>query len=99
MWTCISDYIPVYVYSIYGLCRLCHLTSLLSNHQKDFKEKMSYISTVLKYILIANITLTSFWNIFSCSTTERCDTIGPKLLAQEFRMADQTSVNAAMINF
>lgn len=46
MWTCISDYIPVYVYSIYGLCRLCHLTSLLSNHQKDFKEKMSYISTV-----------------------------------------------------
>lgn len=51
------------------------------------------------YIVLANITLTSSWNIFSCSTTERCDTIGPKLLAQEFRMADQTSVNAAMINF
>lgn len=82
---------------MYGLCRLSFDFTFIQPSKRFQRKNELHIYS--KYILIANITLTSFWNIFSCSTTERCDTIGPKLLAQEFRMADQTSVNAAMINF
>jgi hypothetical protein len=63
-----------------------------SNEQKILTLKFWHVKPSYKN------TFTSSWKIFSWSARGRYETIGPKFLAQEFRIADHTSVTADIIN-
>lgn len=46
MWTCISNYMYMYIqYAVYVYADCVIWLHLLSNHQKDLQDEMSYIFT------------------------------------------------------